>query len=110
MLFEIAVYQTWQLNYHFQNTIVDLSVVLILLYFSALNSRHTRSRSSQPTYYSPMHRHADIDELSSLPSAGSSLVDIESNADTVETDVLLSSFKGDKPQGSETVCVLEIIN
>lgn len=44
-------------------------------------------------------RRADIDELSSLPSAGSSLVDLDSNAGTVETDILLSSYKGEKPQG-----------
>ena len=34
------------------------------------------------------------DELSTLPSPSSSVVDLDSNAGTVETEVLLSSYKG----------------
>lgn len=33
-------------------------------------------------------------ELSTLPSPSSSVVDLDSNAGTVETEVLLSSYKG----------------
>ena len=42
------------------------------------------------------------DELSTLPSPSSSVVDLASNAGTVETEVLLSSFKGARPPGSYT--------
>ncbi|XP_078374504.1 uncharacterized protein LOC144658050 [Oculina patagonica] len=40
------------------------------------------------------------DELSTLPSPSSSVVDLDSNAGTVETEVLLSSFKGSRPSTS----------
>lgn len=40
------------------------------------------------------------DELSTLPSPSSSVVDLDSNAGTVETEVLLSSFKGSRPSAS----------
>lgn len=41
------------------------------------------------------HSHSGHDgELSALPSPSSSVVDLDSNAGTVETEVLLSSFKG----------------
>lgn len=39
-------------------------------------------------------RWSHADELSTLPSPSSSVVDLDSNAGTVETEVLLSSYKG----------------
>ena len=42
----------------------------------------------------PAHSYrANGDELSTLPSPSSSVVDLDSNAGTVETEVLLSSYK-----------------
>lgn len=47
------------------------------------------------------HSHTGIDdELSTLPSPSSSVVDLDSNAGTVETEVLLSSYKGSRPSAS----------
>lgn len=47
------------------------------------------------------HSHSGNDgELSTLPSPSSSVVDLDSNAGTVETEVLLSSFKGTRPLAS----------
>lgn len=39
-------------------------------------------------------------ELSTLPSPSSSVVDLDSNAGTVETEVLLSTYKGSRPSAS----------
>lgn len=43
------------------------------------------------------------DEISTLPSPSSSVVDLDSNAGTVETEVLLSSYKGSKPAAPGTL-------
>lgn len=52
------------------------------------------------------HSHSDKDdELSTLPSPSSSVVDIDSNAGTVETEVLLSSYKGSHTSASGTQSV-----
>ena len=46
------------------------------------------------------HSHSGNDgELSTLPSPSSSVVDLNSNAGTVETEVLLSSYKGSNSSG-----------
>ena len=43
------------------------------------------------------------DRISTLPSPSSSVVDLDSNAGTVETEVLLSSYKGSKPAAPGTL-------
>ncbi|XP_031566023.1 uncharacterized protein LOC116301150 [Actinia tenebrosa] len=61
-------------------------------------SRGGQTRTTQySSRYSPSRR-VEVDELSSLPSPSSSVVDLDSNAGTVETDILLSSYKGEKPE------------
>jgi len=53
-------------------------------------------------------------ELSTLPSPSSSVVDLDSNAGTVETEVLLSSFKGSRPlvsgKQSNNTCIFYILH
>ena len=53
-------------------------------------------------------------ELSTLPSPSSSVVDLDSNAGTVETELLLSSFKGSRPlasgKQSNNACTLYILH
>ena len=60
------------------------------------------------------HSHSGNDgELSTLPSPSSSVVDLDSNAGTVETEVLLSSFKGSRPlasgKQSNNTCIFYIL-
>ena len=58
------------------------------------------------------HSRRDYDEeLSTLPSPSSSVVDIDSNAGTVETEVLLSSYKGihTSASGTQSLFISEMI-
>ncbi|XP_022784819.1 uncharacterized protein LOC111325284 isoform X2 [Stylophora pistillata] len=59
-----------------------------------------RSSDEETMNSQPGHGHRSYfgndDEISSLPSPSSSLVDLDSNAGTVETEVLLSSYKGNQ--------------
>lgn len=68
--------------------------------------RGGHSRTHPTSYYSPPRR-VEVDELSSLPSPSSSVVDLDSNAGTVETDILLSSYKGNKPEGKK--CIVHVV-
>ena len=56
-----------------------------------------------PSYERAFHLQGGREnELSTLPSPSSSVVDLDSNAGTVETEVLLSSYKGSHASTSGT--------
>ena len=54
-----------------------------------------------------MHRSNGTQEvlLSNLPSPSSSVVDLDSNAESEATDILLSSYKGPRPFSKEAMAV-----
>ena len=65
--------------------------------------------NTNPGYVHAFHVQGGKDnELSTLPSPSSSLVDLDSNAGTVETEVLLSSYKGSHASTSGT-CFVSIV-
>lgn len=62
---------------------------------------HSDEENMNPQQRSGHHSHIGNDgELSTLPSPSSSVVDLQSNAGTVETEVLLSSYKGSQHAAS----------
>ena len=73
------------------------------LYFSfkPLSDEENLNPRSKSTHHSHRWNYGD---LSTLPSPSSSVVDLDSNAGTVETDVLLSSYKaGVHPSGESSI-------
>ena len=69
-----------------------MKISKLLFFFTCL---FADEGNMNPNYIHAFHSQGSKDhELSTLPSPSSSVVDLDSNAGTVETEVLLSSFKG----------------
>ena len=77
-------------------TIISIYVLFCLPLIDEENMNPHSVRAYHP-------RGGKDDELSTLPSPSSSVVDLVSNAGTVETEVLLSSYKGSHTSASGTV-------
>lgn len=79
----------------------EIIIVYVLFYLPPIDEENMNPLSVR-AYHPRGDDDDDDDELSTLPSPSSSVVDLDSNAGTVETEVLLSSYKGSHTSASGT--------